>query len=382
MMEFTYDGLVRYGFGFYNPNHAAALICALMPFLWGWSRRAWLGTLISGGLTVALALTYSRTGVLVLAFELAAFFLLVRPEKRKGLFLAAGGFALILFLSGVFFRFGFDRSVANRPQIWRAGLALCAANPLGVGAGNSGRLASAFLLDGIHCRTLVSSHLTLLTECGLFTGMLWIGVILYALIRGVGKPRAWCAFAGLALSASTSSVFDWGVLRDFSTFGGLPVLNFVLSHLMLLFFLGLGAYLGWGRPDRKTPALAAGTALLLVSGCFCFPSPRAPEVHDDFIEKSGREAPLALYDNDWRLEEMLPFLPCDCVLALRPGFHAHAAKTVYLFGEAAEYAACFPGADLIFVSPPEFFLPPPRTVRVYLERFRDSRVFPCPVKYY
>ena len=34
MMEFTYDGIVRQGFGFYNPNHAAALICALLPFCW------------------------------------------------------------------------------------------------------------------------------------------------------------------------------------------------------------------------------------------------------------------------------------------------------------------------------------------------------------
>ena len=35
MMEFTFDGIVRQGFGFYNPNHAAALICAISPFLWG-----------------------------------------------------------------------------------------------------------------------------------------------------------------------------------------------------------------------------------------------------------------------------------------------------------------------------------------------------------
>ena len=34
MMEFTYDGMVRQGFGFYNPNHAAAVICAVFPFLW------------------------------------------------------------------------------------------------------------------------------------------------------------------------------------------------------------------------------------------------------------------------------------------------------------------------------------------------------------
>ena len=26
----------RLAFGFYNPNHAAAMICALFPFCWGW----------------------------------------------------------------------------------------------------------------------------------------------------------------------------------------------------------------------------------------------------------------------------------------------------------------------------------------------------------
>ena len=52
MMEFTYDGMVRYGFGFYNPNHAAALICAVMPFLWGWKRFQPLGWCLSLILTV------------------------------------------------------------------------------------------------------------------------------------------------------------------------------------------------------------------------------------------------------------------------------------------------------------------------------------------
>ena len=33
MMEFTSDGIVRWGFGFYNPNHAAALITLLFPLL-------------------------------------------------------------------------------------------------------------------------------------------------------------------------------------------------------------------------------------------------------------------------------------------------------------------------------------------------------------
>ena len=52
MMEFTFDGIVRQGFGFYNPNHAAALICALFPFLWGWKKYAWIGWMITFLLTI------------------------------------------------------------------------------------------------------------------------------------------------------------------------------------------------------------------------------------------------------------------------------------------------------------------------------------------
>lgn len=39
VMEFTVGDSVRFGFGFANPNHAAAAVCALAPFLWGW----WIG---------------------------------------------------------------------------------------------------------------------------------------------------------------------------------------------------------------------------------------------------------------------------------------------------------------------------------------------------
>ena len=33
-MEFTYHGLVRYGFGFDNPNHAVALFAMVLPLFW------------------------------------------------------------------------------------------------------------------------------------------------------------------------------------------------------------------------------------------------------------------------------------------------------------------------------------------------------------
>ena len=39
-VEFTVNGFVRRAFGFANPNHAAAAICALFPFCWGWGGAA------------------------------------------------------------------------------------------------------------------------------------------------------------------------------------------------------------------------------------------------------------------------------------------------------------------------------------------------------
>ena len=62
-MEFTYEGLVRWGFGFHNPNHAAAAICAVLPFVWGFGRAGarpspWVSVarwLLTGGLLAALA---------------------------------------------------------------------------------------------------------------------------------------------------------------------------------------------------------------------------------------------------------------------------------------------------------------------------------------
>ena len=34
-MDFVVGDIVRQGFGFANPNHAAAAICAAFPFCWG-----------------------------------------------------------------------------------------------------------------------------------------------------------------------------------------------------------------------------------------------------------------------------------------------------------------------------------------------------------
>ena len=80
-MDFVVGDLVRQGFGFANPNHAAAAICALFPFCWGWGGGwRWAGRIAGVALCVMLATTYSRTGFIVLAIEAAV--LLWRGRMR------------------------------------------------------------------------------------------------------------------------------------------------------------------------------------------------------------------------------------------------------------------------------------------------------------
>ena len=189
MMEFTFDGIVRQGFGFYNPNHAAALICAIFPFLWGWKKYAWIGWFLTFFLTVPLVMTYSRTGVLVLGFELAAYFILTKTKNWKLIAAIAGGILLILLVGGIFGRFAIDKAVTNRPEIWLAGLKLYAANPLGVGLSNSGMVVSNFMLENILCRTLVNSHLTLLVEFGICAGFFWFSFLFNSGKQGIKEER-------------------------------------------------------------------------------------------------------------------------------------------------------------------------------------------------
>ena len=62
----------RLSFGFQNPNHAAAMLCAWLPLCWQWGRGAWLGKILVGEMFAMLLLTQSRTGLLVVGAEAAA----------------------------------------------------------------------------------------------------------------------------------------------------------------------------------------------------------------------------------------------------------------------------------------------------------------------
>ena len=357
MMEFTYNGLVRYGFGFYNPNHAAALICFIMPFLWGWKRLTWLGYLLSALLLIPLSMTFSRTGVIVLVLELFAFYFL---SGRKNLKLLLAGIAVLILCAGIWgvlSRFTLDKAVTNRPQIWLAGLKIYAANPFGVGLGNSGLTVSTFLLDGTVCRTLVNSHLTLLAEGGILIGFIWSGLIFYALLNGIRKPACWCAAAGLTLSAFGASVFDWPVLFDFRSFGELGMANFLLSWVLLLSYLGTLLYLSWGKIACKNLLIALSASLLIVLLPLVFYSGETPVIRNGMVVKSSREMPLVLYDDEWNLRAVLPYLKDGYRLPLssgKPKCHIQ-SQSVWFFGNAAEYSTSYPAAKKVFVSPPEFF---------------------------
>ena len=365
MMEFTFDGIVRQGFGFYNPNHAAALICAIFPFLWGWKKYAWIGWILTFLLTVPLVMTYSRTGVLVFGFELAAYFIISKTKNWKLIAAIAGGILLILFIGGIFGRFSLDKAVTNRPEIWLAGLKLYAANPLGVGLSNSGMIVSNFMLENIQCRTLVNSHLTLLAEFGIFAGFFWFSFIFYALFTGVKKLRTWCAVAGLAISALCASIFDWDLLSDFQNFGELPLLNFVLSWLMLLLFLVLTLYLLWGKVNWKRFGIAAGCAILCVILPLGLWRTDTPKVKHDIVFTSP-DAPLVLYDEEWNIKSLLPYCKDGYQIPLQPGLIKINAEKIMLFGNAAEYAPEFPESKITYINPPEFFEPVANTEKIIL----------------
>ena len=113
-MEFTCDGMVRMGYGFYNPNHAAALICALLPFLWEWflqtRRKIWKITaiLLNLLLLTVLVFTFSRTGIIVVLLEAFLFAALKHKIHWKWIAIFAIVMLTLLCISGLWMRFRLD----------------------------------------------------------------------------------------------------------------------------------------------------------------------------------------------------------------------------------------------------------------------------------
>ena len=301
-------------------------------------------------------------------------------------------------------RLALDGAILNRPKIWLAGLRLFAANPMGMGFGNSGEIASAFMLpDGITVRTLVNSHLTLLAEMGAFVGGAWLAFIALALCVGWKLRRTWVAFAGLALSAFSASVFDWHVLFDFAEKGGYGAVNFALAWGLFGAFVVMGAGCVWRglflTQRRRDAEYAEGFGRIVVGrgvlpiGCVvvglcavvvCFRLDDTPRVEGEYVVGGGgrrwnavpTDGGLSVYrDEGWSLKSVAKRLPDGARFCVRPGVPEDVVDSgeVWLFGDAAESAWRFKGARLKLVDPPEFFDPPTNAVVLHVST-RSTRL--------
>ena len=291
-------------------------------------------------------------------------------------------------------RLALDGAILNRPKIWLAGLRLFAANPLGVGFGKSGEIASALMLpDGITVRTLVNSHLTLLAETGALVGGAWLAFIALALCVGRAMRRTWVAFAGLAVSAFSASVFDWHVLFDFAEKGGCGAVNFVLAWGLFVAFVVMGVAMMavWGRrcftqrcgeaEGAESFRLGGVRRRVLTVGCLAvgicavvvgFRSDDTPRVEGEYVVCGRRwnavpTMPCVYRDEAWSLKSVARRFPDGARFCIRPGVPEDAEDSgeVWLFGDAAESAWRFKDAKLTLVDPPEFCEMPTNAVVVW-----------------
>ena len=361
-----FHGLMRWGYGFYNPNHAAAMVCALAPLWWGWRRCAWLGWVVLTALCVMLAMTQSRTGLVLMAIEAIA---MSKCKVESAKCKLAGWLVLFIAIAvsacWMWPRLTIDDSILNRPRIWLAGLQLFAANPSGVGLGNSGAVASSFLLPDLpEIRTMISAHITLLVEFGWLVGLAWFAFISLALLGLRQSPRIGIAFAGFVVSGCSSTIFDWPVLFDVSDFGGLGVTNWILSWALFLLFIGMGFYLslkhlrhcgalGATRPTMATVAMAMAASGLIVGPLSLVPKGNAPTVRDGYVLRGEAPRTLALYDDGWRLKTVLPrvggaaVLPVHAVSRFPHDIDFSDVGRVMLFGNCREWAHLVKGVSVV-----------------------------------
>ena len=215
-MEFTYEGLVRYGYGFSNPNHAAALITMLLPFFW--MLRIYLKNIFlkftilcfECALYIALVFTYSRTGFFVTLaiaslFWGGKYFFVDRIEKKhiklKSLLSkrSIGVLTVLIIITALAISFkaleryfGWmtnpEKSVTNRFVIWKGAAQIIADNPQGVGAKRSGFLFTRLYCppeNNITCRTMINSFLTFAVEQGLWMSLLLLILLFSAVFLGI-----------------------------------------------------------------------------------------------------------------------------------------------------------------------------------------------------
>ena len=193
--HYFFNGVVRYSYGWENPNHAAAVLVCLIPLFWAAElnliskskKTFWLYIVRLGEVLISLsvALTYSRGSATAWVVSLFFFGFLAThlkncaygAESRLFRFLLFRLLLLfiILFATTLTQRFALaavgDASVTHRLTLWHGGLQLIEARPLtGWGKGNSGYAFMQWLqTPGIKNSYggMVNSYLQVAVEFGL-----------------------------------------------------------------------------------------------------------------------------------------------------------------------------------------------------------------------
>ena len=219
---------------------------------------------------------------------------------------------------------------------------------------------SSFMLDGIECRTLVNSHLTLLVELGWVVGLAWMGFVLCGIFVGVDSLRIWCAFMGLSISAFSSSVFDWHVL--FGVIDGFGGLNLLFSWMLFVFYIGSGFWLLLHRWTLYKLLSAVFSVLLMALSLSFIPKMDVPVAYDGFVIKKGEHMPFVFRDGTWSIRAIIPYLKDGYRIKITPGCTDVPANvdSVMLFGTVSESAFRFSNAEITVVAPPEFCTLPPK----------------------
>ncbi|MFA6568747.1 MAG: O-antigen ligase family protein [Victivallales bacterium] len=272
-MEYTYEGMVRYSFGFTNPNHAAALFAIVIPLFWG-MRKIFTGRIAFACvfileilLYLAIIATMSRTGIIAVILGGAFFFYLTHKHwgqklDRKSLLrtglIAAGAFVILLAFGILRRHYSWigtpDDSMLNRLNLWQGGLQMLADNPSGVGTGFSGMIFTDFyqpMGSGLTFRTMVNSFLTFMVEHGILLSFIVAVPLIFSFAASFISLRSemndrrkyliislmassFCAF----ISGMSSTCLDFSVISGcFSA--GLPDLNSVPQLLLCVITSGI-----------------------------------------------------------------------------------------------------------------------------------------------
>jgi hypothetical protein len=200
--DFFYGEMLRWSFGFENPNKAAVIFACLVPLLWAawlvafrlrsssWQIISLIGAAIGFlALWCCLLLTFSRGGLVAAVSGMSVvsswvwFGMSNRAPGGWSVILCRRRFWLSVLLIGVVAAaalalgmgtrsaevIGDDASVGNRIALWSAALQMAYENPGGFGAGRSGAEFMQWYQEVDRTegyRTMVNSYLTFLVEYG------------------------------------------------------------------------------------------------------------------------------------------------------------------------------------------------------------------------